>query len=999
MTIRTVLLRSGLLFLFASAFALSPAGAADPTASKADCGCTGKAKMPWAAFHSAPQDKGPYVRPLVKEDFLIDRMTNARVRNSLSPFLRDVALGIAVGFGNEPSIAVDPANTNHIVVTTFAGGWGPGSPAPTWISEDGGLNWTIQGTINMPPGIASGGPNDQTIDFGLNNVLFGTFLSCSGNPSFCSLYSGAQMDRIVPAATQFFTVGGIAKMTNNAVAANSVDQPWILMNRDPSNAAQMNAYVGYDDFTAGKIRVAAALGAGGIPPNFTRDAVVGSMGCCVNPGTRLAVDRNSGAVYCIWGFGNGEGPSPDAAKRAAPQASVNLDYMINRSLDGGQTWALNGSPTGISVANANSEQPTPKFGTVNALLGNIDHAAVDPRTGDVYYVYGTMDQSGNNRLAVRRLANDGVGGMTIGAENFVADAPVQAALPAAAVASNGVLGVLYMTFDGFSSTPDPTTPTQTLPIFSAHLARSMDKGLTFDEETLLTFLSPTIDNGDGRQRIMGDYHMLKTVGRYFYGVFPGNGANFGQPASGIDAIFFKAFAGGPIINLDPRTLDFGLACTGSPQTKTFEVFNTGSTDLHVMSITKQVGPSSAEFDLLPTPAPPLVIDPASHISFTVRHTPTATAGVKQATFRLMTDDPDWPTTDVVVTARDALPAIQVSPGIIRFDQVCANALGAAQQVTYICNIGECRGTIPPGGIHFQPPTSDFQIVGPPAGPVVLDPGSECFPITIRFTPTAMGTRAATLVVETAEGVTASAGVIGNVADVSVGSLRVTPKIAFPPTVVSRIGPCGSEKALEIVNANAACGIEVTTVTVKGLDAGAFSVVGFNDPSMFPVTLMPGEQLGDGALKVRFSPAELKTTRFLRATVEVGFVVDPTATPPIEKIIQVPVMGEAVQTGMRVVATFNNMPLLNIDAIRVRGPYLDQTWRNLPLKNVIAPSPFQNDLRFKYHAEFGGISAPNQRLMGTYQVTVYIRYANRTISRSVSFSADTCTFNPQLKINF
>ena len=36
-------------------------------------------------------------------------------------------------------------------------------------------------------------------------------------------------------------------------------------------------------------------------------------------------------------------------------------------------------------------QPTPKFGTVNALLGGVHHAGVDPNTGDLYYAYGNRD--------------------------------------------------------------------------------------------------------------------------------------------------------------------------------------------------------------------------------------------------------------------------------------------------------------------------------------------------------------------------------------------------------------------------------------------------------------------------------------------------------------------------------------------------------------------------------------------------------------------------------
>jgi len=54
------------------------------------------------------------------------------------------------------------------------------------------------------------------------------------------------------------------------------------------------------------------------------------------------------------------------------------------------------------VATANSTQATPKFGGVNALLGGVLHAAVDPTNGDLYYVYGNRDAAGTIVLAIRR---------------------------------------------------------------------------------------------------------------------------------------------------------------------------------------------------------------------------------------------------------------------------------------------------------------------------------------------------------------------------------------------------------------------------------------------------------------------------------------------------------------------------------------------------------------------------------------------------------------------
>ena len=76
--------------------------------------------------------------------------------------------------------------------------------------------------------------------------------------------------------------------------------------------------------------------------------------------------------------------------------------MLNRSTDGnGLVCGLNGQSGGIVVSIGLSTQPQPKFGTVNALLGGVEHAAVDPSTGDLYYVWGSRGY-GPGQWAVNR---------------------------------------------------------------------------------------------------------------------------------------------------------------------------------------------------------------------------------------------------------------------------------------------------------------------------------------------------------------------------------------------------------------------------------------------------------------------------------------------------------------------------------------------------------------------------------------------------------------------
>jgi hypothetical protein len=417
---------------------------------------------------------------------------------------------------SEPSIAIDPANTNNIVILAFSGGWG--ATAPAWYSSNGGSTWTLEHTIPNPPGLAENCPCDQDPDYGINGRLSATFLH--NDPSGIDAYSSTTWDPTTESAWTWFVEGGVTQTTNQQGIGNA-DQPWLLVNKDPKNTTQSNVYVAYDNFDgAPDMRVAVAPGN---PPDFTTDQLVGyGGGCGMNPGLRLAKDINSLAIYAMWQV---------CAAGGTPKT---VDFYLNRSADGGQTWSLNGSSTGLWLVETQSTQPTPKFGTVNALLGGVDHVAVDPNNGDVYVVYGNRDSStGIDRLSIARLSSNGSGGLKWVSSHFVVG-QAETALPSVAIAKNskGTIGVLYTNFDGIDSKTG-------LPQFSTFLAISDDHGKSFTYNRLEKFLSTTKDNGNSRQRVLGDYQQLKAVGSTFYGVFAGNGVPFGRPFANIDPIFFK----------------------------------------------------------------------------------------------------------------------------------------------------------------------------------------------------------------------------------------------------------------------------------------------------------------------------------------------------------------------------------------------------------------------------------------------------------------------------
>jgi hypothetical protein len=510
--------------VFAVAVTLLAAGAT-ATASAGETAVAGSAY---------PRYFTPPSRPAIPADTPAAPGVSPQVAPALQPFvLSSVAVvdpvvsntvpNYSSGGGTEPSIALDPANPNDIVMTSFSGSWNasPITNAPMWFSADGGSTWTQEFTIPPPSGRAveaSGCPCDQTVDYSRNGTLYGSFLTVSPQ----NVISGDSANPTSSASWQWN--GNPAQFTNNA-HLNSADQPWLLVNRDHTTASQDDVWSGYVDLSTTPWNTQVAVSNNAAPPNFTVDNGPGAdSGEPTDPGLRLAKDPRNGWMYALWQTSSGK------------SCSFPTTLHVNRSTDGGATWTLNGSSTGLALpAGQQDDGVECKFGGVNALIGGVDHLTVDPTNGDVYVVYGNdnANNGAGNQLLISRLTDNGSGGLNIGAAVTVSNAS-STGLPSVAVTSDGTVGVLYDTFDGNAS------ESPHFPEFTAHFARSTDHGQTFADSTLETFLSPELENtAEPRQRVLGDYQQLKAEGSIFSGVFSGNRAPFGSSTSVIDPIFFS----------------------------------------------------------------------------------------------------------------------------------------------------------------------------------------------------------------------------------------------------------------------------------------------------------------------------------------------------------------------------------------------------------------------------------------------------------------------------
>ncbi|MEI7635189.1 MAG: choice-of-anchor D domain-containing protein [bacterium] len=443
---------------------------------------------------------------------------------------------------------------------------------------------------------------------------------------------------------------------------------------------------------------------------------------------------------------------------------------------------------------------------------------------------------------------------------------------------------------------------------------------------------------------------------------------------------------------------FGNICVGNSKSLELQVLNAGDCPVNITGITIAGSP---EFTVSSLSSFPVNLKPQTALMASVTFTPLTFGGPQTATVTIATSDPARPTIPVVVTGTAPPPVIDIAPCPIEFGSVCPEDQQELKQVVSICNTGLCPMTIPDNGIRFEPATTEFKIVNMPTYPLTINGGGTCYPITIKFTPTSAGPKTATLLVVAEGGLSKSCTVSGESPDMS-NSLALPVKLAFQPTVIQRNGPCGRELDLSIGNIHPQCMLTINSITITGPDAALFKIVESTLPSAFPVSLAPGEKLGDGRLIVKFSPTEIVTKRFLTAQINVTFVSDPAAKPPATITRVIPMAGEAVQTGMRVLVTLGGMPVSKVMSLQVSGggPRITNiVLTNVPLKNVNGPAGFENELGFQYHAEYGGLSRPNQALSGNYRVIARIKDGRRMLMRTVNLSVNTCTFNPTLKIDF
>lgn len=330
-----------------------------------------------------------------------------------------------------------------------------------------------------------------------------------------------------------------------------------------------------------------------------------------------------------------------------------------------------------------------------------------------------------------------------------------------------------------------------------------------------------------------------------------------------------------------------------------------------------------------------------------------------------------------------------------FGPVCGDE--TAEREISICNVG-LLNNLEVTNVSL-PACDDFEIVGNPFPTTISK--DFCMPLTVRYTPTEVGDHACTLVIDSNDPdepqVTLEA-----TGSTPASSLSVAGDQTFPPTVIQSIGPGMSKRPLPITNTGI-CNVDVLAVAVT-VNPAEYSISGL--PPGLPITLGPGEQVGDGALEAVFEPLALD--RDAIGEITVTYETDPITEATADEVVAL--CGEGVHTGARVLVTLDGTPMDEVKQIQLqritanrnkggkKGGLVDsiEVAKNLPLTSItpgVVCEPFQ------YHREYGTVSNPIQLLPGSYQVKVTAIVNGKRKRKTHGFDVETTDFNQTIEVQF
>ena len=430
--------------------------------------------------------------------------------------------------------------------------------------------------------------------------------------------------------------------------------------------------------------------------------------------------------------------------------------------------------------------------------------------------------------------------------------------------------------------------------------------------------------------------------------------------------------------------DFGQVCVGDFKDLPLTIQNSGTCPLTVNTIT-----TTAPFLVPGVTSLPITVAPGVPVEVPVRFQPTV-QGDFDRTVTITSSDPASPSRSVAVSGLSSPPDVNLT-GSGDFGAVCAGV--AADHVVNVCNTGACPLSVTGAAVSC----ADFTILGNPFPASVA--AGECIPVTIRYTPQSLGTHTCNFVVTTSNDPDEPVVNLPLAGTTPSPVLTVGPDLAFPPTVIQSVGACQSALPFLVTNTGT-CPATVNAISIGGPDAVNYSFLGAPGT---PITLDPGEQVGEGDLMSVFRPDVVDRDRI--GSLSVNWLADPIANT--STTITRNTCGEGVLTGARVLVRIGGVPAPKVAKIQIQRLTANRNRKivdtvdsalNLPLQTW-TPEPGTSCQAFSFHREYGTVGNPVMLAPGSYVVTATALVSGKRQKKTVAFDLNTCGFNPTVIVDF
>ena len=278
-----------------------------------------------------------------------------------------------------------------------------------------------------------------------------------------------------------------------------------------------------------------------------------------------------------------------------------------------------------------------------------------------------------------------------------------------------------------------------------------------------------------------------------------------------NAMLANVYTAGPAASLSPASLTFPTETVGTSSTSESSTLrNSGSAPLTISGIGVAGADAGDYAEANDCPSAPATLAPSSACTISVTFTPSA-AGTRSGSVRVTDDAGGSPQTVALSgTGAVAAPAAGLSPASLSFGSRPVGSSSAPQTAT-LQNTGTAPLTISGIDLTGAAPGDYAQTNDCPLGPASLPVGATCV-ISVTFTPSAGGSRAASL------SVTDDAADSPQALALSGTGTQPAPAVSLTPASVAfgsqRLGTTSAAQAVTLTNTGTLA-LTITAVTSGG----------------------------------------------------------------------------------------------------------------------------------------------------------------------------------------